>query len=81
MPFQHVVWYHNTVPVNISSSRIGVAKNGMLLYINKVSKNDAGEYVCVINNGKAVFRRYGNLQVTEDMFGCQQNSRCCKIHA
>ena len=80
MPFQRVVWYHNTAPVNFSNSRIVVAKNGMLLYIDNVSKDDAGDYIYVIHKGKAVFRRYGNLQVTEDIFGCQLNSSCCKIY-
>ena len=74
--FQRVTWFKNGYPIDFSQTRYGLARNGMLLYVEKLTTADAGEYICDVHVGGAIYQRYGNLEAIDS-----QNRNfpaCCK---
>ena len=74
--FRNVTWLKNGSPLDISGTRYGLARNGLLLYIEEVTTGDSGEYACKLQVGKTVYQRYGSLEVM-DTHG-RNSLACCK---
>ena len=70
--FQRITWYKNGSPLDLSSTRYGLSSGGMLLYVEKVTTTDAGEYICEGHVEGSTYQRHGSLEV----FG--NFSACCK---
>ena len=70
-------WYKNGSPLNLSQTRYGLASNGMLLYLEKVTPIDSGEYTCEMQVGETTYQRYCSLEVMESQ--SKSSPSCCRL--
>jgi hypothetical protein len=56
-------WRKNGSPLDLSEARYGLAKNGMLLYVENLTVHDSGEYSCKLRVGGRKYYRYSSLEV------------------
>ena len=74
--FHRVMWYKNGSPLDLSQTRYGLARNGMLLYLERVTPADSGEYTCEVQIGETTYQRYCRLEVLDSQ---RRNSpTCCR---
>ena len=60
-----VTWYKNGALVNTSQNRYGLANDGVLLYLERLTSADTAEYTCQVQAGRTIFNRSGSLEVVD----------------
>ena len=74
--FLRVMWFKNGSPLDLSQTRYGLARKGMLLYVEKLTPADSGEYTCKVHVGQTTYyQRYCSLEVIDSQI--RNTPLCC----